>query len=62
MTITLLDPKSVDGFCDFCEYTKTEFWEIIDGFYNREIFKKNKMGKWVLKMPAWKESQGDVCN
>lgn len=44
-----LDPKAVDDFCKFCGYSKTEFWKIIDSFYNRDIFEKDKMGRWNLK-------------
>lgn len=44
-----LDPKSVDDFCAFCGYTKKEFWEIIDNFYNTDIFEKDVMGRWRLK-------------
>jgi len=40
---------------DFCGYTETEFWNIIDKFYNRELFDRNESGKWVLKNPVWKE-------
>ena len=36
-------------FCDFLGYTETEFWNIVDGFYNTDIFKKDEFGEWVLK-------------
>jgi N-acetyl sugar amidotransferase len=48
-----LDPRSVDDFCDFVGYSKTQFWQIVDRFYDREIFRKNEHGEWVLKMPVW---------
>ena len=44
-----LDPKCVKDFCDFLGYTETEFWNIVDGFYNTDIFKKDEFGEWVLK-------------
>lgn len=44
-----LDPLSVRDFCDFLGYSEKEFWEIIDGMYNKELFKKNVLRKWVLK-------------
>lgn len=50
-----LDPLSVRDFCEFCGYTETEFWNIMDGFYNRELFEKDFQGKWVLKHPVWKD-------
>lgn len=43
-----LDQRSVEDFCKFCGYTRREFWNIIDGFYNRKLFKKDEYGKWVL--------------
>lgn len=43
-----LDQKCVDDFCNFVGYTRKEFWAIIDKFYNRDIFRKNEFGKWVL--------------
>lgn len=44
-----LDSKSVEDFCNFCGYSKKEFWEIVDSFYNKDIFEKNEMGVWKLK-------------
>lgn len=50
-----LDPKVVRDFCEFLGYTESEFWAIVDKFYNTELFEKNKMGEWVLKDPVWKQ-------
>ncbi len=47
-----LDPLAVRDFCEFCGYTETEFWRIIDSLYNRELFKQDSYGKWVLKHPT----------
>lgn len=44
-----LDPRSVKEFCEFLKYTEIEFWQIIEGLYNTELFEKNKIGQWVLK-------------
>ena len=44
-----LDPKCVQDFCEFLGYTETRFWEIVEGFYNTNIFEKNEFGEWVLK-------------
>lgn len=52
-----LDPKAVEDFCNFIGYTVNEFWNIVDMFYNRDLFEKNKFGEWVLKNPIWKEKQ-----
>ena len=43
-----LDPLVVRDFCEFCGYTESEFWAIIDKLYNPDLFIK-KDGKWVLK-------------
>ena len=50
-----LDPLCVRDFCEFCGYTETEFWNIIDSLYNRDLFEKNDLGVWVLKHPVWEE-------
>lgn len=49
----LLDVKCVRDFCNFLGYRESEFWSIIDKFYNRDLFTKNKFGEWVLKNPIW---------
>lgn len=46
-----LDPVSVRDFCDFCGYSESEFWAIVEKFYNPELFKKDELGRWVLKYP-----------
>lgn len=46
-----LDPLCVRDFCEFCEYTEKEFWEIIDKLYNTVLFQKNSYGEWELKNP-----------
>ena len=46
-----LDPKCVEDFCEFLGYSETEFWEIVNSFYNEDIFRKNELGEWVLKNP-----------
>lgn len=46
-----LDHKSVRDFCRFVGYSETEFWNIIDKFYNRDIFMQDECGRWKLKNP-----------
>lgn len=46
-----LDPLAVRDFCQFLGYTETEFWNILDKFYNKDLFEKDVYGKWVLKTP-----------
>jgi len=50
-----LDPLCVKDFCEFCGYSESEFWAIIDKLYNTELFKKNELGEWVLKHPIWEQ-------
>ena len=51
-----VDPLCVRDFCAFCGYTETEFWAIMDKFYNRDLFEKDEYGRWMLKEPIWKEN------
>lgn len=46
-----LDSRSIREFCEFVGYTETEFWSIVNNFYNRDLFIKNEFGSWVLKTP-----------
>lgn len=48
-----LDPACVADFCEFLGYTESEFWKIVDRFYNQELFTKDSYGKWILKHPVW---------
>lgn len=50
-----LDQKCIDEFCEFLDYSVEEFWKIVDPFFNRKLFKRNKWGEWVLKSPIWKK-------
>lgn len=47
-----IDPKSVEDFIRFVGYTESEFWNVIESLYNREIFEKNSFGEWRLKSPV----------
>lgn len=48
-----LDPLAVRDFCEFCGYTETEFWNIVDRLYNTDLFERNSLGDWTLKEPVW---------
>ena len=50
-----LDPLCVRDFCEFCGYSESEFWAIMDKFYNRDLFYKDEFGRWMLKHPIWEE-------
>lgn len=45
-----LDPLSVRDFCEFMGYSEKEFWNVIDNFYNQDLFIKNFYNKWELKV------------
>lgn len=44
-----LDNRCVREFCNFLEYSETEFWNIVDKFYNKNLFNKNEFGEWTLR-------------
>lgn len=46
-----LDSLCVRDFCEFMGYSESEFWSVVDKFYNEELFTKNEFGEWVLKEP-----------
>lgn len=51
-----LDPKALDDFLRFTGYTNKEFWDIVEKFWNRDIFEKVD-GIWQLKSPNWKQKK-----
>ena len=51
-----LDQRMLDDWLAFTGYTHKEFWEIVDKFYNKNIFHKVN-GEWKLKNPIWEEDQ-----
>lgn len=51
-----LDHKAVDDFVDFAGYSRSQFWNIIDKFYNKDIFEKDNNRQWKLKDPLWQRS------
>lgn len=55
-----LGPFSVSDFCEFCGYTETEFRTILEGFYNRDLFTKDALGRCVLKKPVYKWNRTDL--
>jgi N-acetyl sugar amidotransferase len=47
----ILDPVSLEHYLKFSGYSEQEFWNIVDKFYNRNLFEK-KGAKWILKNPV----------
>ena len=50
-----LDAKCIEDFINFLGYSESEFWNVIDKLYNKEIFEKNIFGQWMLKNPVWNQ-------
>ncbi len=48
-----LDVLCVRDFCEFLGYSESEFWEIVEKLYNKDIFRRDEIGQWVLKSPIW---------
>lgn len=53
-----LDQKMLDDWLAFTGYTNKEFWDIVEKFWNRDIFEKVN-GVWQLKNPIWKQESSD---
>ena len=49
-----LDQQAMQDFIDFLGYTSKQFWNIVDRFWNRDIFTKID-GRWQLKEPIYKD-------
>lgn len=49
-----LDTKAMLDFINFLGYTPKQFWEIVEKFWNTEIFEKVD-GIWKLKNPIYKD-------
>lgn len=45
----VLDQLAMEDFCKFVGYTVREFWEIVDKFYNPDLFERDSSGLWKLK-------------
>jgi hypothetical protein len=43
-----LDQLAIDDFCNFMGYTERKFWDIIEDYWNPELFEKVD-GIWRLK-------------
>ncbi len=41
--------KNIESFCDYIDITVKKFWEVVDSFVNKDLFKKNDKGKWIPK-------------
>ena len=50
-----LDQLAIRDFVEFLGYSVSEFWQIVDRFYNTDLFEKDKNNEWVLKDPIYSE-------
>lgn len=50
-----LDPKCVEDFIQFTNYSETEFYNIINRLYNVDLFLLDDNGEWKLKSPIWEQ-------
>lgn len=42
--------RYIEDFCKYINITTSEFWDVVDGFVNKDLFVKNlKTGKWEKK-------------
>jgi len=48
-----LDQKVLEDFLSFTGYTHKEFWNIVEKFWNKDIFYKTRDGLWKLKHSVW---------
>ena len=49
-----LDQGTVEKFCEFTRLSISEFWTIMDKWYNREFFEQDKDGVWHEKFKVGK--------
>lgn len=49
-----LDQRAMDDFITFLRYTPKQFWDLVERFWNREIFEKVD-GVWQLKDPIYND-------
>ena len=44
-----LDQGTIEKFCEFTKMSVPEFWNILDKWYNPDLFEKNSFGIWKKK-------------
>jgi len=44
-----LDQEIIEKFCEFTKISISEFWRIMDKWYNKELFEQDKDGVWHPK-------------
>ena len=52
-----IDQGVVEKFCEFTKISLSEFWKIMDKWYNRDLFEQDVDGVWH---PKFKVGEGLV--
>lgn len=42
------DPSYIKSYCKYLDITEEQFWELVEKFRNRDIWKKDQNGEWKL--------------
>ena len=53
-----LDQQALDDFIDFMCYTPRQFWDIVERYWNKDLF-ENVDGIWHLKNPVYSDLKED---
>jgi len=51
----MIDQRALDDYCNTLGYSKKEFWDIVDKFWNPELFEKTN-GIWMKKKGVFSEN------
>ncbi len=49
-----IDLEFLEDFKNFLWYTKEDFWDVVEHFWNTDIFKKDVVS-WKMKIPRFPE-------
>ena len=52
----VLDQRMLDDLLGFIGVSHKDFWAIVDKWYNRDLFEKDRFGVWQLKDPIWRRT------
>ena len=51
----MIDQRALEDYCNTLGYSKKEFWDIVDKFWNPELFEKAD-GIWMKKKDVFSEN------
>lgn len=56
----ILDERALDDFIDFTGYTRSEFYDIVEDYWNEDIFEYDeRSAEWQLKDPVYANFEED---